>query len=85
MTKYQYYKYLSSKTRIVIELGWGEGTGTGCLVNKSKLSKQLTRIEKEKIYNIRNGKVFIFIVTENILKWKKALYNFIPTNLKTYM
>ena len=36
MTKYQYYKYLSSKTRIVIELGWGEGTGTGCLVKMGK-------------------------------------------------
>ena len=38
MTKYQYYKYLSSKTRIVIELGWGEGTGVG------------ERLKKEWIY-----------------------------------
>ena len=87
MTKYQYYKYLTCKTRIVIELGGGEvvGNRNWLFGKKSKLSKQLTRIEKENIENIRNEKIFIFTVTENILKWKNALYNFISTNLKTYM
>ena len=51
MTKYQYYKYLTCKTRIVIELGGGEvvGNRNWLFGKKSKLSKQLTRIEKENI------------------------------------